>query len=84
MVGQAIQGVDAGSRYGVPAASPPSPGTLRIACSGQASMQAPHRVHAARNPISAMRTRRTEVPAGDDPALCLRDETLEPVANCRS
>src|SRR5687767_2520501 len=54
MVGHATQAVAAGSRYGVPAARPPSPGTFSSACSGHASTQAPHRVHAARNPISGI------------------------------
>src|SRR3954466_1732443 len=52
MVTQAVQALVSRSRYGVPAARPPLVGTLTIAWGGQASAQAPQRVHAARKPIS--------------------------------
>src|SRR5437867_5523089 len=49
----AIQARVVGSMYGVPAARPPSlAGILRIACTGQTSMQSPQRVHAATNATS--------------------------------
>src|SRR3954462_7586766 len=52
MVTQAVQALVSKSRYGVPAARPPCVETLTIAWGGQASVQAPQRVHAARKPIS--------------------------------
>src|SRR3954470_1326022 len=52
MVTHAVQALISKSRYGVPAARPPLVDTLTIAWGGQASAQAPQRVHAARKPIS--------------------------------
>lgn len=46
------QAVIAGSSNGVPAASPADGGAVRMACTGQAVAQSPHRVHNARNSAS--------------------------------
>ena len=53
MSSQAMHARVVGSMYGVPAARPPPfAGIFRIACTGQTSMQSPHRVQAATNATS--------------------------------